>query len=419
MKIIAFSDTFPKSGEYSVHAGEVFPIHSPMISDGFLNVSDTTVVSVTKKAAFETVFSYPGAILVPRFVNAHTHLEASELREPLPNGGMLTDWIKGLMAFRNSDRYHPQQALGIGSRELRESGTAAVGDIVLRPFFFGENDSLVQNVEETLHAFDSEMAGRLFLELIAWESRTSQELLVKAEAFLRCFYENSEKIPSRFSAGLSPHAPYTVCPQLLEGAVALSKKFTVPLAMHLAETEAERQFLQNHDGPFAEMLERLNGYQSEQVLSGKCPLDYLAALAESEHAVVIHGNFLDDGEIRFLAGHRDRMTVVFCPVAHRFFGHRRYPLRQMLDCGVRVALGTDSRASWQSAFSSNSGQEQGPLSMIEVVRVVQRDYPEVTRDELLAMATWHGAAALMMEDRFGTLKPGNPATFILLCLAPS
>ena len=417
MNIVAFSDTFPKNGEYSVHAGEVFPVNSPMISGGFLNISDAIVVSVTKKAAFKTVFSYPDAILVPRFVNAHAHLEASELRAPIPNDGTLTDWIKGLMAFRNSDRYHPQQALRIGSRELRESGTAAVGDIVLRPLFFSKNDSLLQNIEETLRAYNPEMAGRLFLELIAWEPRTAQELLATAEAFLHCFLENRPRIPTRFLPGLSPHAPYTVCPQLLEGAVAFSKKFAVPLAMHLAETEAERQFLQNRDGPFAEMMGRLDGYQPEQVLSGKRPLDYLSVLAESEHAVVIHGNFLDDGEIRFLADHRDRMTVVFCPVAHRFFGHKRYPLRQMLDYGVRVALGTDSRASWQTS-PSNSGQEQGPLSMIEVVRVLQRDYPEVTREELFTMATCHGATALMLEDRFGSLKPGNPATFLLLERGP-
>ena len=55
--------------------------------------------------------------------------------------------------------------------------------------------------------------------------------------------------------GLSPHAPYTVHPQLLARAVELSVGMKMPLAMHLAESREEIEWLRDGRGPFRELLE--------------------------------------------------------------------------------------------------------------------------------------------------------------------
>jgi cytosine/adenosine deaminase-related metal-dependent hydrolase len=70
----------------------------------------------------------------------------------------------------------------------------------------------------------------------------------------------------------------------------------------------------------------------------------LELLANGPRALVVHGNWLDAAEIQYIAA-RPSLSVVYCPRTHSWFGHPEYPLRQLLEAGVRVVAGTDSRAS--------------------------------------------------------------------------
>ena len=132
------------------------------------------------------------------------------------------------------------------------------------------------------------------------------------------------------------------------------------------------------------------------------PLDYLQVLAEAPRALIIHGNYLTDEEIGFLAKHRDHMSVVYCPRTHAFFAHDEYPLERMLEAGVRVALGTDSRAS------------NPDLCLLEEMRQVARQFPELSLDTILQMGTIAGAEALGLADEAGTLTAGKLADLVAI-----
>src|SRR5205823_10181172 len=112
------------------------------------------------------------------------------------------------------------------------------------------------------------------------------------------------------------------------------------------------------------------------------PLDYLQTLATAHRALVIHGNYLAADEIQLLAAHRDCMSVVYCPRTHAYFGHEHYPLSQMLAAGVRVAVGTDSRAS------------NPDLRLLAELRYIARHHPAIPRDVILRQGTLAGAEAL-------------------------
>ena len=56
-------------------------------------------------------------------------------------------------------------------------------------------------------------------------------------------------------------------------------------------------------------------------------------LAEAPRALVIHGNYLDEEEQAFLAANADRMSLVYCPRTHAYFGHPPYPLPELLNSG--------------------------------------------------------------------------------------
>ncbi len=115
---------------------------------------------------------------------------------------------------------------------------------------------------------------------------------------------------------------------------------------------------------------------------------------------MIHGNYLAPVEHEFLAAHADRMTLVYCPRTHAYFDHSRYPLARLLAAGVRVALGTDSRAS------------NPDLNLLDEMRQVARAHPAVRPEAILKMATLDGARALGFDEQCGSIAPGKLANLV-------
>ena len=363
MKRSIYYQAFPDESCYSLLCSNVLPENSEKPKTFFLNIDRNRIESITGKAIHGQVFDYSGGMLIPKFVNAHAHLELSGFAEPIPWNGSFPDWIFEVMKYRFSSDYSLESAIGIGEKELHDSGTGVIYDII-QPYGGISHSSGTWR----------------FLELIAWNTSLAEENLSMAEQFLK----------QNRNVGLSPHAPYTICPRLLRETIRLSKTYKVPLAIHLGETLEEIRLLREHGGPFFDMMRRVDqDYQPDETLLGDRPLYYLELLAEADRCLVIHGNFFDEEEIRFLANHKN-MTVVFCPVAHTYFEHAPYPIRRMLDLNVSVALGTDSRASWPC----------GPLSMIAVVNTLLAQYPEVTMTEALSMATTFGYQATGLQPPF-------------------
>jgi len=119
---------------------------------------------------------------------------------------------------------------------------------------------------------------------------------------------------------------------------------------------------------------------------------------------VIHGNYLQSDEIDFVAQRSDRMAIVYCPRTHAFFGHDKYPLQQMLDTGVVLALGTDSRAS------------NPDLGILEEMRFVAKNHPDVPLSTILSLPTSSAAQALGCESIRGSLHAGKRADFTVIRL---
>jgi len=177
--------------------------------------------------------------------------------------------------------------------------------------------------------------------------------------------------------------------------------------MHLAESREELELLQSHAGPLVELLQSLGAWHPGELPMGLRPLDYLRQLATAERALVIHGNYLGRDEIELLGSQRERMSAVYCPRTHAYFGHEAYPLAEMLTAGVRVAVGTDSRAS------------NSDLSLFEELRHIIQHHRGVAPADILRMGTLAGAEALGIEQEFGSITPGKRAGLVVVPLGDS
>ena len=119
--------------------------------------------------------------------------------------------------------------------------------------------------------------------------------------------------------------------------------------------------------------------------------------------LVVHGNYLSDEDIQFLAAHRDHMSVVYCPRTHAYFGHAPHPLPRLLAAGITVALGTDSRAS------------NPDLSLLGEMRYIARHVPGISPADVLSLGTSQGMRALGLEGS-GDLSVGSRADFAVIAL---
>ena len=325
------------------------------------------------------------AAILPGLVNAHTHLEFSDLRTPLGEPGMrFPDWIRLVVQNRRSHFSSPGlrrllRRIEAGLSESRCSGVTALGEIASQ--HSGQDGQIKTEVTEFI-----EFIGLRPLDTLSFSFFES--LLFGG--------------PDTIHYGISPHAPYSVHPNLMQMCVDLSVQWKCPLAHHLAESHDEIELLRDGTGQFVPLLEDLGAWDPEAIPRGSRPLDYLQMASKAHRALIVHGNYLDDEEIEFLAKNSATMSVVYCPRTHDYFRHDPYPLAKMLSAGANVALGTDSRAS------------NPDLSILAEMRFAAKRHPLVSPERLLRMITADSARALGRDQEIGTITPGKFADLAIL-----
>ncbi|MDX1962799.1 MAG: amidohydrolase family protein [Pirellulales bacterium] len=378
------------------------PVTTPPIENGVI------AFAAGKISAIETAHCWSGetpvdlgdVAILPGLVNAHTHWEFSTLPAPLGQRGMpFTDWLRLVVKWRQSQTpMDRQQALMAGVRESLASGVTTVGEIDTQGWLTDQAFS-ARPVPDAV----------LFQEAICF-SQTDVPAKI-TEISRRCGYDSvrhDHSLASRpgpadvWQPGVSPHAPYTVHADLLHELVRLSCLHQLPLAMHLAETPAELEFLHTGRGPLMEMLFGAGVWREDLRGSARTVHDLLQILATAPRALVVHGNYLGTAEIDLLAKNADHMSVVYCPRTHDFFGHAPHPWQIMQKEGVTVALGTDSRAS------------NPDLSLWREMQWLAERNVAIEPEKILTMGTLEGAKALGKAGEIGSLEVAKRANMSVI-----
>ena len=374
------------------------PIHDAAILTG----SDGRIDSIGPHASVPSpedalALDLGEASLLPGLVNTHTHLELTGF-EGAGADLEFRDWIATIRQLK--ERRSPArflEAARTGVRDCWAAGVTTIADT-------GDSGAVIQALAELGGS------GVVYQEVFgphpAQLENSISGLSERVNALLPFCSE-------RVRLGVSPHAPYTVSGPLYSRVAELARRRGLPIAVHLAESKAESEFVTRGTGPFAEAwkargIPQLSDPSHQPTarpsdrLSAPSPVEWL-----DQHQVLgpdtlcIHAIQLTAGDIRTLAARA--VAVAHCPLSNARHAHGSAPLGALRGAGVRVGLGTDSVAS------------VGSLDLLAEARAA-RVLAGLGADEALAMATLEGARALGLESRIGTLTPGKWADLVAIAL---
>jgi 5-methylthioadenosine/S-adenosylhomocysteine deaminase len=359
-----------------ISAAWVVPLDGPPIENGFVRWEHGRIAEIGKGRAER---HYEDAVIVPGFVNAHSHIEYSVYAgfgDGLPFGPWIT------LHTQRKALLDPEGMLAVarlGAFESLRAGITTTAD-----YSFSGDAATAAN-ELGLRAI-------VYLEVFAHEPEAA------AEQFERKRARVTETDLVRI--GISPHAPYTCTVDVYRWCLSLG----IPVGTHLSESANENDWLVHGSGPFAgsPIVVPPTGMRAVPTLEPVLGPDLLCA----------HCVDLEPHELELLAA-RD-VPIAHCPRSNALLGCGIAPLSDLRAAGARVGLGTDSPASTPSFDVFEEMR-----TAVYMARARDRHAGALTGEDALRLATADAARALRMDAEVGTLTPGKRADLTVVSLAGS
>ena len=315
-------------------------------------------------------------VVMPGFINAHTHVPMTLLRG-LADDLRLDVWLMGYMMPVERKFVTPEFVqLGtlLACAEMIRSGITSFADM-----YYFEDDVAEATVKAGMRA----VCGESVLKFPSPDSASFEEGLAYARKFIQKWKGHPLITPA-----IAPHAPYTCTAELLQASADLAREFDVPLHTHIAETAIEVENMRNENGM------PVVPYVKKQTL-----LDTKMIAAHCVH--------IDEGEIRSLRN--AKVGVAHNPSSNMKLASGIAPVQRMVELGVHLGIGTDGPAS------------NNDLDMFEEIRLASflskvntGDPTALPARDVLTLATISGARAIYLDHLVGSLETGKKADIIVV-----
>jgi 5-methylthioadenosine/S-adenosylhomocysteine deaminase len=354
-----------------------------VFASGSIAINGDTVVAVGEDAkawAPREVIDCGGRVVLPGFVNAHTHVPMTLLRG-LADDLRLDVWLMGYVMPVEREFVNPdfvRLGTSLACAEMIRSGITCFADM----YYFEEAVA-----EATAAAGLRALCGQTVLKFRSPDASSYEDSLARAREFIQAWKGHPLIVPAP-----APHAPYTCTGEILRACADLAVEFDVPIHTHLSETLTEvEEWRSTHGMPVIPWVKK-QGLFDAHVLAAHC----------------VH---VDEGEMRTLrnAG----AGVAHNPSSNLKLGSGVAPVTKMLDLGLTVGIGTDGPAS------------NNDLDMFEEIRLAALLAKGTTGNptalparQAILMATRLGAAALGLGHLTGSLEPGKRADIIVVDVDP-
>ncbi|MDP2210823.1 MAG: amidohydrolase [Candidatus Aquicultor sp.] len=383
----------------------VLPISKKPIEDGAVVVEGSKIKAVGKykrllgKFPDEEVADFGKAIILPGFVDVHTHLEYSIFRGLLDDLSY-ADWkiqlTKKSGGLKKGDW---ELSAHIGALEALQSGITTIADIT------GSGASLKA-------AKDAGLRGVIYYEVADMDHTKVPGIIADAEKTIARW--NDTVSGTNLTIGLAPHSPYTVSPPLYKKAAEWARQNKLKMCTHLAGSKAEYDFVKFGSGVLPNEYWDLVGWGD--ILwqpTGVSPVKYLEewGVFDGGDVLAVHCVQVNEADIDILKKYD--VSVAHCPRCNAKLGMGIAPLPSFAHRNLKVGLGTDSPAS------------NNTMDIFDEMRIgvlLQRGIKgsfDFTAEDFVRMATLGGAEAINMEHEVGSLDPGKQADIAVVDMSHS
>lgn len=383
----------------------VLPISSAPIKDGGVVISNDKIAAVGPAEELETAFpgarrqDFGRAVIMPGFVDLHTHLEFSGMR------GVCDDLAYSqwkLQLEEKSARLEPDDWLAfarLGAIEAAQSGITTIADIT------DSGASLTAALEVGLR-------GMVYHEMSGMDYSQVDQTIDAAKRHVAAWQDQTAR--SRIKIGIAPHSAYSVSPPLIKAASQWALADGLKVALHLAGSKDEYDFVKYGSSPLAGAYRDLMGWGNLLWQpTGVTPVKYMLQWGIFDCDVLaVHCIQVNEDDLKTLQDHD--VAIAHCPRCSAKLAMGIAPMRDFLDMGLRVGLGTDSPAS-SSTMDVFDEMRIGLL----LQRGLNQAMQNLEAETFIHMATLGGAKALGLETTIGSLEPEKEADIVVVNMAHS
>lgn len=306
-------------------------------------------------------------VLCCGFVNIHCHLELSHLKGVIDEGCGHGEFARQMGLQRNKATLEERlRAAAEADRNMWAEGIDVVGDIV------NGNESFAIKSQSRIHYHS-------FVEKFGLR-KTNGELCSELL-----------KYPD---TSLTPHSIYSL--NNADFRSSIDTDDTNPLSIHFMESPAERALFRGEGSLYDWFM--YEGFECD-FLDYDSPASRLTGcVPPTKSTILVHCTDIDSQDIAQIASHfTSNIYWALSPRSNRYIsGCEPSSYRLLRQAGATICIGTDSLASNRS------------LSIVEELKL----FKDVPLAELLKWATFNGAEALGISDRYGTLEEGRCSSLI-------
>ncbi len=370
-------------------ANYVFPVNSKPIKNGIIETTDDgeviRIIDLGNEFAEIHSTQFFNGVIVPGFVNAHSHLELSYLKglelEKQGIVGFIDAVTKHRFDFTEKEILDSIEA---AIQQALNTGTIAIADIC--------NTTNTLTVKQNTKLIFYNFIENFGISPIKASVLFNDYLAVK-NVFSNAFPNN---------VSLTPHSPYSISKKLwMLIADYLRNNSNRTASIHYGESHAEYEFLRYGTGPLRERyqnagipFDEFRNLSPSDVVIEHIPDDYSLLL--------IHCTFATAQEISLLNKHYRQLTVVTCPESNLRIENKLPNLLEFAKIGINLAIGTDSLASATS------------LNMLSQINIILDHFQLLNFDEVLKWGTLNGAKALNLSHTIGSIEPGKKPGLVLI-----
>jgi aminodeoxyfutalosine deaminase len=380
-----------------IRARVVVTMDGPPIENGAIAISGDRIVDAGKfseishRYSGEKVIDLDEQALLPGLINAHCHLDYTCLRGKLPRQKSFADWIRAINAEKTklaADDY--VRSINEGFVEAKRFGTTTIANLTAFP-------ELVSRTRAPIRTW-------WFAELIDVRDPSRAHEGVDLAV---------EQLKSAEHWGLAPHAPFTASANLYRRCEEIARSKQVLLTTHLAESREEMSMFRDANGPLYDFLAEIGRDKSDGGRStpigrfSEILRDVSTSLDMTNEWILVHVNEIDEADFTLLSRQQIKSHLVHCPRSHAYFSHSQFQFKKLRKLGFNICLGTDSLAS------------NDDLNLFAEVRTFQKEFPDVSPEEIFRMVTLNPALALKKPNVLGRIGKNYWADLIAIPVTES